>query len=171
MKAKKIDFIQMNLRRCETNACKVYMYGGIPDQLLKNACMTYADHIYGHSVRRGDVLGLIDSSVMGNGKVGVLFTEDGMFYKHRLKKPGYISYRTIKKTEHIPDDIYANCNQLEIKKLIDGLVKIDMKDEWNNWAGTLNEKMDNFDDVIDNMTEIGEKVADFLERICNKINR
>ena len=171
MKQKKIEYIQENIKHCGTNACKVYSYGSIPKKLLSNAYNTYVKPVFGHSVHFDDILGLVDTSFTGNGKAGLLFTEEGIFYKEFMNKPGFISYRTIKKTDHIPEAVYAGCNQSGLKRLVDGLIGIDTKEDWNNLADTINEKIDHIDDTIDNITEVGERIVDILENIYNKVRR
>ena len=56
-----------------------YSYGNIPKQLVKNACTSYAG-----AVQYDDVLGLIDITITGSGKKGMLFTSQRVYYDYGM---------------------------------------------------------------------------------------
>lgn len=84
-KEMKINVINQWLRTCTT--WSYYVYGSIPMQKFDNACRTYAGNITYDSV-----IGMIDTTVFGSGKKGIIFTEDGVYYSTN-QGGKYFSYK------------------------------------------------------------------------------
>lgn len=70
---KKIELVKQYLPRCNS-VYPCHTYGRIPTDKFKNACMSYAGH-----VEYENALGLIDETVFGSGKKGMLFTDKGVY--------------------------------------------------------------------------------------------
>ena len=99
-----------------------YAYGNIPKEKARNACTSYAG-----TVGYGNILGLIDTTILGNGKKGILFTENKIYYDNgMLGSRGSVSYKSIYESGSIPSgliDITYNTNAL--KELISMLACIE----------------------------------------------
>ena len=70
---KKIDVISKYLKNC--TIYNYATYGYISSEKFNNACRTYAGN-----VDFKDTIGMIDTTVFGSGKKGILFTEKGVYY-------------------------------------------------------------------------------------------
>lgn len=84
--------IQKCLPKC-TNTWSVYTYGNIPKKCIDGALSSYAGYI-----EYDDVFGLIDETIFGSGKKGMIFSCDG-FYTDRgngfHKYADHISFTTL----------------------------------------------------------------------------
>ena len=109
-----------------------YSYGNIPSKQLSNACYSYAG-----AVEKKDVLGLIDITVLGNGKKGMLFTENKIYYDNgALGSKGSISYMSISDRKSMPQDMLdSKYNQTALWEMISKLAHI----EGATIAGTVGE--------------------------------
>lgn len=67
--------LRTRLPKCISSSARVYVPGNIPMDKCVNAISAYA-----RSVSTSEVIGLIDTSLWGNGKKGMLFTETGYYY-------------------------------------------------------------------------------------------
>lgn len=76
---RKKNIIKKFLPNCYYNS-SVYTYGNIPRSKFDGACSSYAG-----CVDYSDVLGLVDETVFGSGKKGMLFTDNG-FYSSGLNR-------------------------------------------------------------------------------------
>ena len=72
-KDRKIAVIKKYLPNC-TNTWSVYTYGNIPRKCIDGALTSYSGRI-----EYDDVLGLIDETVFGSGKKGMIFSCDGFY--------------------------------------------------------------------------------------------
>lgn len=72
-KDRKIAIIKKYLPNC-TNTWSVYTYGNIPRKCIDGALSSYSGHI-----EYDDVLGLIDETIFGSGKKGMIFSCDGFY--------------------------------------------------------------------------------------------
>ncbi|SHJ25935.1 hypothetical protein SAMN02745163_01588 [Clostridium cavendishii DSM 21758] len=72
------------------SAIEFYNFGEIPEKKLNNAIKTYAN-----SVEQTKVYGLIDTTLLGSGKEGMLFTNAGIYIKEAFEKVKYIQYSEI----------------------------------------------------------------------------
>lgn len=103
----KINVVKKWLRNCSTWECTTY--GNISEQKFSNACRAYAGNI-----AFDDVIGLIDTTVFGSGKKGMMFTIDRVYFSS-WEGGKYFDYKnpvTIDRVEY-------NCTALNelIKKL------------------------------------------------------
>lgn len=105
----KIDVINRCLRNC-TNSWYWATCNAIPEQKFINACRTYAGN-----VEYGEVIGIIDETLFGSGKKGMLFTFDGVYYS--TSQGG--EYYPYKKLCQFENRIGYNCLALNdmLKKL------------------------------------------------------
>lgn len=78
--------LRMNIRKCPPSYGNAYVYGSIPMDKCMNAISEYAPFVSPY-----EVLGLIDTTIFGTGKKGMLFTETGYYYKID-NSPGYYEY-------------------------------------------------------------------------------
>lgn len=70
-----------------TCACKFYIKEDIPAAKINNALRTFAA-----GADSSNVIGMIDTTITGSGKEGIVFTNTGMYVKEMLEKPEYIKY-------------------------------------------------------------------------------
>ena len=68
----------------------IYIGEKIPGNLLSNAINKYAP-----DVDKKTVIGLLDSSILGNGKSGALFTDERLYFTQPIGKPERIHYSDI----------------------------------------------------------------------------
>ena len=135
---KKINLIKDYLPRCNS-VYSCYTYGSIPRAKFNNACLSYAGH-----VEYDKALGLIDETVFGSGKKGMLFTEVGLYASgitHIMKYSDGPSFTSL------PDSY----NLTEINELLDKLS--DIENALTGWdiAGSLLGAV--FDGVVSAITE------------------
>lgn len=88
-RTKKIRIITQWLDRCATT-WNTYTYGNIPANIYRGAC-TYAG-----MVDYEDVFGIIDETVFGSAKKGVMFTEKGWYSSNSKKFIPYSDLRSIR---------------------------------------------------------------------------
>lgn len=69
-----------------------YSKNNIPPKKLTNAIQSY-----GNSIEKENVLGLIDTTVLGSAKEGIIFTNAGICIKEPFTKSVYISYDDIER--------------------------------------------------------------------------
>lgn len=170
-KEEKVQTVNENLEKCEMGYSKVYLQGSIPKKILRNACKGYADELFGKKVLQEDVIGLIDTSVKGNGKTGMLLTEEGVFYKSFGESAGYYSYKEIRKMGKVPKISDTDCNKREMMRLLSKLAAIDDK---RSLLDISESKMDEAMEAIDKLNKILDKLGDVfreLELFIFKIKR
>lgn len=88
------DILEENLNFVCENGSDWYLKGDISSKKLKNVSKVYG-------VDEEDIVGLVDFTILGNGKAGVVFTTEGIYYKEQFKSTGYVYYRDIRKVEII----------------------------------------------------------------------
>lgn len=168
---KKIDLVKKYIKQCETSSCVSYSYGGIPEKILKNACSGYGSDIFGKRILPEDVIGLIDTSLLSNGKAGILFTEDGVFYKENRGKAGYCSFETYGKTGMLPCENMGQFNKEGMKKLVSELAKVETKidivETFDDGIKIASETVD----IVEGMATKIKDVWDSVNDCRNKINR
>ena len=71
-KISRLDVMEKYGRKLSSSS--FYIKGTIPNKILRNAISKYA-----YEASPGEVLGLIDTTIMDSGKAGILFTEDGFY--------------------------------------------------------------------------------------------
>lgn len=102
-----------------------YAYGSIPQKLATAACRSYAGAIHPK-----DIIGLIDITVLNNGKKGMVFTENNIYYDNGVMgNRGSVSYRKIHETGKIPEGVMdSTYNSIAMKELIGILANIEGED-------------------------------------------
>ena len=102
-----------------------YAYGKIPKSLATAACRSYAG-----AVQAEDIIGLIDITVSGNGKKGMIFTESNIYYDNgMLGDRGAVSYQKIHETGRIPGEVLSSTyNSNAMKELVSILANIEGED-------------------------------------------
>ncbi|MEY8392438.1 hypothetical protein AALA98_13930 [Lachnospiraceae bacterium 45-W7] len=106
-------------------AWPAYVYGNIPKKLAVAACSSYAG-----AIQPGDILGLIDITVLGNGKKGMVFTENTIYYNNgALANKGTVSYRKIYESGKIPGDVLdSTYNSTAMRELVSKMSHIEGED-------------------------------------------
>lgn len=74
----------------KSNYVHYYFYPEIPNNIASNAITAYAPDI-----NLGDIVALYDTSVRGNGKTGMIFTDSYLYFKPILWKGDKIKYTAI----------------------------------------------------------------------------
>ncbi|MCD7814606.1 MAG: hypothetical protein LUH20_11290 [Lachnospiraceae bacterium] len=137
-KKDKIEIIKAQLQSClATESAAYFTYGNIPRKRFQGAARKYAAGVAYESV-----IGLVDTTVMGNGERGIVFTLDGVYYRELLQSPGYCSYKDSKKFPQLNEIYFDNAN---LGKMLIALSHADLcntktKDRLNtvlNVAGTV----------------------------------
>lgn len=82
-------FFQKHAKQMQTSF-KLYFGNDIPHKLISNAIKKYA-----HDADENTVIGLFDCSVFGNGKSGMLFTDEKLYFTQVIGKPQRIYYTDI----------------------------------------------------------------------------
>lgn len=119
-----------------------YAYGNIPKTLLSNACYSYAG-----AIQKEDVLGLIDITVLGNGKKGLVFTENKIYYNNGIMSgQGAVSYQSIYENESVPADLLdVAYNKTALKEMVSKLASI----EGTTLMGTFDEMLNEANEIVD----------------------
>lgn len=136
-----------------------YSYGEIPEQNAINACNSYAG-----AVEYQNILGLIDTTIWGNGKKGMIFTEYKIYFDNGMfESRGSISYKEINDSGVIPGEVFgASYNGEALKELLSILASI----EGENYHDTVNE----WENTIDDLTQGVQEVANVIEKGLKLIN-
>ncbi len=121
-----------------------YSYGEIPNSIITNACISY-----GGNINKQDILGIIDTTVFGNGKKGIIFAENRLYYNYGYGQMGSKSYKQIYDSGQISGDIYYSAfNKNALTELVSELANIEgmtLSDTLNS----INQDMQDISDVID----------------------
>lgn len=98
----KLTFVKQHLQAVAgSDTC--YYADYIPEHIMRNVKKRY-----NRSLNQTDILGIVDTSILGNGKSGCVFTVEGFYWTESLSKPQYMSYDDIKMVVHMeqPEDDY-----------------------------------------------------------------
>ena len=138
---KKIEAIKKYISNV-SGTWDAYTYGAIPSDIASNACRSYAG-----AINRQDILGLIDITVLDNGKKGMIFTEYAVYYDNGfLADRGKVSYKQIAESGKIPGEIFdASYNNQALRELLSLLADI----ETSNIKDTLNSVNDGLNDLTE----------------------
>lgn len=137
-----------------------YAYGSVPRSVAVNAIRSY-----GGAISPEDILGLVDTTITGNGRTGLIFTEYNIYYYNGvLTERGKYSYRDIAKNNGmIPSAIFdGTYNKQVLRELLKELAYIEGKD----LTGTLddiNQSMDNAINTINEISDMVQKGFNFLD--------
>ena len=118
-----------------------WSYGKIPSLRLKNACYEYVG-----AVETSSILGLIDITVSGNGKKGMVFTEHKVYFNNGfLGSKGSVSYQSIYDDGFIPSEVLDSYyNTAALKELLSDLANIEgqsMQDTLNDCGDAVHQGM------------------------------
>ncbi len=163
---KKIEVIRMYIKNVG-GTWPAYSYGKIPTEKVTNACKSYAG-----AVQSRDVLGLIDITIAGNGKKGIVFTDDRVYFDNGfLEQRGSFSYRQVNESEKIPINVYGSSyNKQALRELISMLAQID-EESLQGMVDSVNNKLDSFNQGIDSVTDTIEKVSSIVGSFMRLIEK
>ena len=158
---RKIEVIQKYIQGAAGN-WPAYAYGKIPDALIRNACSSYAG-----AVQKGNILGLIDITVLGSGKKGMMFTENKIYYDNgMLADRGSISYMQIYNEGSIPGKLFgAAYNATALQELIGKLSIIEgetLQDVVTETIDGLEQGMQSIVGVVEQGVKLFDLVSGFL---------
>lgn len=157
---KKIEAIRRYIENVGGTTWPGYPYGKIPSNIATNACYAYAG-----AVQPKDILGLVDITVMGNGKKGLLFTEYEVYYDNGMvAENGRVTYQEIYDSGKIPGSISGPAyNKQALIELLSILADI----EGENIQDTINGTMDNLNEGLQSATQTVEKAMDLMDSILS----
>lgn len=135
-----------------------YSYGKIPKSIALNAINTYAG-----AIQYQDILGLVDITVLGNGKKGMLFTEHKIYYNNgMLESNGNVSYKQINETNSIPAELFGCAyNRQALKELVSILAGI----EGESVQGTVDDINNAINNTLDNVSKNIQSLGNTLEKV------
>lgn len=160
-KQEKIEIVRRKINDCSKYTTdKVYYYGNISDKVFYRAKESYAKML-----TKNEVLGLIDTSITGNGKVGMILTEKGIHYKDILENPGYISYDDIIVNEKLLDSKLGDkYNLRSLKNMIKEITAVDCM--------SVDELLDSVEqgmEYIDMIYEKGKELCQMAKNMMKKL--
>lgn len=142
-KKNKIDVVSQYIENV-AGIYSAYKYNEIPNDIFNNANISY-----GGNITKQEVLGLIDTTVFGNGKKGIIFAENRLYYNYGYGQVGSLSYKEVYDSSQISGDIYYSAfNANALTELVSELANIEgttLVDTLNN----INQDMQDISDVID----------------------
>lgn len=155
---KKVAVIKSYVRNI-SNSWPAYSYGMIPEVKAANACRTYAG-----AVHPNDVFGLVDTSISGNGKKGLLFTEYYVYYNNGLwGNQGKVSYKEVNESGEIPSALFdAAYNRQALIELISALAFIE--------GGTVQATINSLEKTIVGATDKVQSVSDAIGKAADFVN-
>lgn len=89
----KIEVMRKYLGRIATSS-SYYIKGDIPSKKIDNAIKKWAS-----GLDRNSIIGFWDTTVVGSGKAGYIFTDDKIYYQETMEKPKKLWYDDIKLLE------------------------------------------------------------------------
>ena len=167
----KISVVESQLGLCVTSSASYYTYGNIPYKRFTGAKKNYAK-----DVRYDDVIGLVDTTILGGGERGMLLTLEGVYVKEMLTEPIYCSYENI---EHLvlPSDTYYKLQNLCTMLMELNAVEIRKEEDfWGNMlnvAGTIiSDAIKTYQDTLENQESIDDDIGDeyVIEQLKNGID-
>ncbi len=109
-----IDILRKHYKQIKT-AFNFYLVGEIKEKSLKNALKIYAP-----GVDKNTIVGLYDTTVLGSGKLGYLFTTDKIYYKEDSGTPKKLWYEEIETLELSEPKLIDDASRELTFYLIDG---------------------------------------------------
>lgn len=100
----KIEIMREYLSSIATNS-GYHIKGNIPSKKIDNALKIFAS-----GMDRTTVIGFLDTSLLGSGKNGYIFTDDKIYYLETLEKPKKLWYDDIKHLE-ITNEYKKDCDR------------------------------------------------------------
>lgn len=92
-----------------------HIKGDIPCKKVDNALKTFAV-----GLNRQTIIGFYDTTLMGSGKEGYIFTDSNIYFKETLSKPQKIWYEDIKSVKVIKKDKAQDCDRFLEFSMKDG---------------------------------------------------
>lgn len=154
--SKKRDIVRQSIESCTlSSSYQAYYYDNLPDKVFYNAKKNYAGNVC-----KEDVLGLIDVSVFGSGKRGLLLSVEGIYYRKSSSVAEYIAYKDIAKDTII--------NMFALEDAVFGV----STSVWKTKVGKLNKKISRISDKNDAIFA-DETISDERRRFndVKKMNR
>ena len=94
-----------------------YTYGRMPSKIINGACSSYV------GANANEVLGIIDTTILGTGKTGIAFTEHKIYYGGGLfGKSGCISYQELFKNGYPDGLLNTTYNIQALKEMISKII-------------------------------------------------
>ncbi len=138
-----------------------YMLDSIPEKIVNNAINKYAP-----SVRKDSIIGIYDTTLLGNGKGGYLFTDKEFYYTGFLEKTKPVLYGNIKDVLTIKHNEKSSSDDLLIITLLNGEI-VRIFDPSVNMSG--------LKDFLNEVLLLGgisdEKDSKTKEEITNKVEK
>ena len=153
---KKLEIIQKYIENA-SGSWSAYTYGKIPSDVAKGACSSYV------GVRAEEILGIIDITILGNGKKGMAFTEHKIYYDNGfLGSKGSISYEKLSECEYYPDGMLnSSYNNEALKEMLSNLMYI----EKQTFTKSIDKTITDIDDGINTVADIVDKAADVIDKL------
>lgn len=154
---RKIEVIQKYIKGV-AKGWSAYTYGSIPDTLIRNACNNYAG-----AVQKESVLGLIDITVLGNGKKGMMFTESKIYYDNGIMESrGSVSYLQVYNEETIPGGLFSvSYNETALTELVSILADI----EGETFEDKVNGTIDGIEQGVQSIVGVIERGAELFNMV------
>lgn len=154
---RKIQVIQKYIKGVAGNWSS-YTYGEIPATLMRNACSCYAGAVQGENI-----LGLIDTTVLGNGKKGMMFTDNRIYYDNGiLESRGSVSYMQVFNDGTIPGGLFgASYNETALQELVSILADIEGETIEDKVNGTI----DGLEQGVQSIVGVIEKGAELFNLV------
>jgi len=149
---KKIEVIKKYIRSAAKN-WDAYSYGSIPKMQAVNAC-----HSYAGAISPEDILGLIDITVLGNGKKGIVFTEKKIYFDNGIMgSKGARSYKQMFESGQMPRELFDSAyNVAALREMLNELINIEGQSLQNDIKGV--------GDTIDSLTQGINDISDTIEK-------
>lgn len=162
-KQEKIEIVKRRINDCtKYTTDKAYYYGNISDKVFYKAKTSYANML-----SKSEVLGLIDTSITGNSKVGMILTEEGIYYKDSWENPGYISYNDIAANEKILDaKLGDKYNLKSLKNMIKEINAVDCLSA-DELLDVMQQGLENLDDLYEKGKGIWEEIRNMMNKLGN----
>lgn len=147
---RKIEYIKTRINNVCSSTYPKYVCGNIPKNLLQAACSEYAG-----AIQYQDVLALVDTSILGNGKKGFLITDKKIYYNNgMLGQKGCILFAKITENGTIPGGIFDSIyNKQALAELLSGLAQIESENLQTKIDGA-NKTMQDLNDTINAVGEL-----------------
>ena len=157
---KKRDIVRQSIESCTlSSSYQAYYYDNLPDKVFYKAKKNYAGNVC-----KEDVLGLIDVSVFGSGKIGLLLSVEGIYYRKSLRSVAeYIAYKDIAKDKDIVARKLGDvCNAKKLSEMVKKIMAVDRYTP-DELIDKINDTVTQTDIVVHRVKETAETVMNVLE--------
>ena len=154
--SKKRDIVRQSIESCTlSSSYQAYYYDNLPDKVFYNAKKKYAGNVC-----KEDVLGLIDVSVFGSGKIGLLLSVEGIYYRKSSSVAEYIAYKDIAKDKDIVARKLGDvCNAKKLSEMVNKIMAVDRY--------TPDELIDKINDTVTQTDIAAHRVKETVETVMN----